>query len=309
MIEKRREKDAVRAETLRVFSYLDGELEPKDRAAFEQAMLSDASLGEQAASYRSLFTRLSAAGRFEPAADFRHRVLAQLAAPVPAWVRLGNWFLGGAPRLRTLNPLTARLDGARLTRRQSKALAAFLAADPDAKTQVSEWKTLFEELAQLPAFQPPEGFQDQVMAKIRAETVVKPAPVGLRLMNGLRGLWPRRRERLAALSGALFGPTAVVAGTAYLTLSNPLVTPSNLLSYLWAKGSTFVNALTGASFGSALETGPLAAVVGVLSSPALTGPVVALGLVAFGALTLVSGWILYTNLVKATPTDRSYVAA
>ena len=78
---------------------------------------------------------LRALPQLAPAPDFQVRVLAQLRIRKFAWVRLRAWLTGsscGVP-----DPFGALLEGG-ISRRQARALAAFVAVDPEA---AAAWPT------------------------------------------------------------------------------------------------------------------------------------------------------------------------
>ena len=293
---------------LRLFAYLDGELDREARKALEAELAGSSALSGELARCRALYAALDGLQGFAPSPDFKARVMAAISAPAPLWIRARDW-LFGAPGATGFgpNPFAATHESG-LTARQARALAAFVASDPEAGVAAREWRSLMDRLDSVPHLAPSQGFGDRVMARLAAETVAQAEPSRVTLAQRLNRLWPRRRERLAAISGVAFGPTAVVAATAYMILSNPLVTPSNLLSFLWAKGSTVVVSLAETLFGGALESGAVGGVYAFLTGIPLSGATLALGLAAFGGLTALSGWILYRNVIKVTSMDRHYAA-
>lgn len=309
MNRKRRQDKGISDDALRLFAYLDGELDVEERRAFESAVSDDPGLASDVTAFRRLFATLRSLEPLAPSSDFKVRVLGQICTVPSLWARLRGWFTGAWTPARVPNAILAHLEG-ELTPRQAGALTAFLSSDPEAARAAHEWKALVARLDQVPVLRPSEGFADRVMARLAHASAPAKAPVMASLRRRLAGLWPRRRERLAALSGVAFGPTAVVVATSYMILSNPLVTPSNLLSFVWAKGAGLASGLGESAFGGVLESGTLGGAYQLIRSVSLSGPAVALGLTAFAALTLLSGWILYRNLIKVTPPmDRHYVAA
>lgn len=291
--------------TKRVFSYLDGELSPADRAVFEAEAAADPALRAELRSFRSLFAHMRNMESPAPPPDLEVSVIAALQARPTPLHHLWNWFAGrahGPPP----NPFDALLDG-RLSARPAAVLSSLAAGDAEAARVLTGWRRLARELGRLPEFAPEDGFADRVMARVRL-------PEGRRSRAGalvrLRGLWPRSQERLAAASGIAFGPTAAVAGMAYLLFANnPLVTLSNLGSFLWQRGR---EAFLGVSQGF-IDAG-----LGIPAAPGglteiLSAPAILPGLLLLGGLTLASAWILYRNIfgpsaVHTTASERRHAS-
>ena len=294
--------------TRRMFSYLDGELGSGERAAFEAEMARDSGLAAEAESFRSLLATLDELAAFAPSPDFRARVLAALQTRKSWRLRLRGW-LGGDYRPAARNVFAALLDEG-LSARQARTLAAFVARDPEAATALASWRSLYEQLDGLSGFAPARGFADRVM--FRLDAAPAPAAPWAVLAGGIRRLWPRRRERLAAATGIAFGPVVgvagTVAGTTYMLFSNnPLVTASNVASFVWTKCAAALAGLAQGLFGGATTSPAAGSVVGLLDNLAQSAPAMAAGLLLFGGLTLVSTWILYKNVVKVSGMERRYV--
>ena len=239
---------------------------------------------------------LRALPHFAPAPDFQVRVLAQLRIRKFAWTRLRAWLTGTGCTVP--DPFGALLEGG-LSRRQARALAAFVAVDPEASAAVADRKRLTERLGHVPSLGPRLGFADRVMARVPAT----PLPLRRRALARARAqaakLLPGRKERLAAACGVAFGPVAAF-GVAFAVLSDPLAAVANVAGFAWAKVGTVVPGLAGASAG-ALEDA--AAGSGGLVAAA---PVVVAGLAAFAVLAALSGWILYRNLVKVVALEQQH---
>lgn len=308
MIRKRNQsRGATGAQTLELFSYLDGDLAGEALASFEARLATDSGLARALGEWRGLFEALRALEAYAPSADFKVRVMAVLSDEPSILERSLGWLWGkGTARHRDANPFVAAHEG-RLAPRHHRALAAYVAKHPEAQAAASAWSSLLERLDGLPRMAPSHGFADGVMARLEATGIeVRKPSLAARLAQRL---WPGRRERLAALGGMAVGPTAVVGATAYMILSNPLVTPTNLLSFVWAKSVALVSALGDAAVGRAFETGTVGTVWSVLEGLALSGPVLAAAALAFGVLTALSSWVLYRNVIKVTPMEAPYVTA
>ena len=308
MIRKRNQfRERLGAQTLELFSYLDGEMAGEALASFEARLQDDPRLGAEHAEWKGLFEALRALEAYAPSPDFQVRVMAVLSAEPSLLERSIGWLLGRNPaRERETNPFVAAHEG-QLARRHARALAAYVAKDPDARAAAGAWSSLLERLDGLPRLAPSHGFADGVMARLEATGVQMRKPsLAARLAARL---WPGRRERLAALGGVAVGPTAVVGATAYMILSNPLATPTNLLSFVWAKATALVSAVGEAAIGNAFETGAVGTAWSLLEGLASSGPVLAAAALSFGALTVLSSWILYRNVIKVTPMEAPYVPA
>ena len=292
--------------TRRLFSYLDGELDPAARTAFEAEAGRDPVLTAELRFFRFLLGAMKSMEPVVPPTDLEVSVIASLRIRPSLPRRLWMWLAGSShePASGAFGDL---LDG-RLTTRQAAALSALAAGDADAARILAGWRRLGRELSRLPEFAPADGFADRVMARVQI-------PEATRSLSfapwRLRSLWPGRQERLAAASGIAVGPVATMAGIAYMLFANnPLVTLSNLGSFLWGKSQ---EAFLGVSQGlidagwsvpAALE-GSLAGVV--------SAPVILASLLMLGLITLASGWILYRNIfnnaaVNTTITERRHAS-
>ncbi len=308
MIRKRPQSRArLSEEILELFSYLDGELAAEARGTFEQRLRAEPALASSLKDWKGLFDAVHTLEDFAPSPDFKVRVMAVLSSEPSLWQRGRDWLLGwGLSNRPATNPFVAAHEG-QLSPRQSRALAAYVAQQPEARAAARSWAALLGQLDAVPRMAPGAGFSERVMAQLQVRGVELRQPSFVdRLVTRL---WPGRRERLAAISGVAVGPTAVVGATAYMILSNPLVTPGNLLAFLWAKGSDIAGSLGEAVVGSAFESGAVGMAWSLFEGFALSGPLLAAGLVAFGGLTALSSWILYRNVIKVTSMEAPYVTA
>jgi len=310
--------------TMRVFSYLDGELPARERAAFEEEIASDRALAAEVAAWRVLLGALDEVAAFAPSPDFRVRVLASLNARRSRWERLRDR-LRGESSAHAPNVFAALLDEG-LTVRRARALAAFVARDPEAAAALASWRRLHRELDTLPAFAPSEGFANRAMARVRVPEPRRAIRPGVASSGaGLAGppptarhwalarswighRWPSPRDRLAATSGLAAGPVAALFVTLHMLSGNPLLTPANVASFLETRIGATVSRLADALWGSPSAHPAAGFVAGILDGPAPGGLALVAGLAAFGALTLVSAWILYANVIKASPSENRHVA-
>ena len=292
--------------TRRLFSYLDDELGPRDRAAFEALMAKNAQLAADVRTYRALLVALGRLAAFAPSADFRVRVLAALRARPSVWVRAWHWIAGtGHPAAR--NVFSELLDEG-LAPRHARAVSVLVARDREAADAMRSWKRLHERLGRLPALAPEEGFGDRVMARV--QTAPSRAATRRQAHRPLLRLWPERRQRLAAALGMAFAPTALAVSLGYAIVgifTDPLVTPASAIGFLWRKGVAAASALAdgllggwASGFAQGMGSGDLLAVI---------VPLALLGLIVLGGLSLVSGRILYKTLVKHSGMERRHVPA
>lgn len=289
-------------QTRRIFRYLDGEFRAGEAVEFERKIAADAVLAAEVRSFRGVLAALDQLAGFAPSPDFKVRVLAALHAGRSWRARLRAWIGGGSFAI-VPNALAALLDES-LSTRQAKALSAFVARDPEAAGALAVWKRLYDQLDRLPVHQPAAGFQDRVMARVPAAAPVRSASSSdIGLLHRIRRLWPRPADRLAAASGIAFGPTTAVLATAYMLFSNnPLVTASNVVSFLWTKSASALSGLLEGGLGSTAGT-----MFGYLDGLAPQGAAIAVSAVLFACLTLASAWILYRNIIRVPASERRYV--
>ena len=308
--------------TRRMFSYLDGVLQSGERDAFEAEIAADRALAADVAFLRVLLATLDEVAAFAPSPDFRVRVLASLGVRESWRVRLLSRLRGSSSAYMP-NVFTALLDEG-LNTRQAKVLTAFVAGDPEATAALAGWRRLYRDLEVLPGFAPSEGFADRVMARVRvleqqrsarraavrsggrALAGVPAVPALMRYVTAT-GSWmrarpPGSRQRFAVASGMAVGPAAVFAVTLYMLSGNPLLTLSNVASFLLNKTAGAFSGLT-----EGLMRGVPERISGFLDSWGLSTPDLTTGLVLFGALTLVSAWILYRNVVKVPVSEGRHV--
>lgn len=301
---KRTHRSAKRLDpgTRQLFSYLDGELDPGGRTAFEARMKADGKLAAEVRAFRSLLTALDRLAAFSPSADFKVRVLALLRARRSFRARL-RWLFMGAHHPAVPNVFTELIEEG-LSPRQARALVAFVSRDREAATALAGWKRLHGRLDRLPAFEPQPGFGDRVMAHVTVRPVR--ARAASRAPQWATRLWPERRQRLAAVLGVAFAPTMLAAGFAYTLISifsNPLVTPVDALRFAWNKGAGAVSGAANTIFGG------WAGEIGDAGGWGLIGaivPVAALGLLVMSGLALISARILYKNVVNNPGLDRDH---
>ena len=291
------------SEIERIFSFLDGETDAAQAAGLEAEAARDPRIAGELAACRELFERLRSMEPHRPAKGFATRVAASWllqAQGAGIWTR----FFGRRPVAR--DPFGALADGA-LPPRQAQELLAFAARDAQAAAALASSRRLVQGLAGLPRLRPSGGFADRVASQ--AARALRPAQAQQSALARLRAAcWPRQGRRLAFASGLAAGPAAVFAATAYLVLSRPLATPSNVLAFAWSKTSAaaagFVDWSVAAAAGSPLAQG-------VLNGLGAWAPAAAAGGVVVAALGLLSAWVLYKNIATANAngTGGKYASA
>lgn len=299
MTKTERRAGALDPETRRIFSYLDGELRPGDVLEFEREIAVNRGLAAEVRAFRSVLAALDQLALFAPSPDFRVRVLVALYAG-RSWRARARAWIGGGSFAIVPNALATLVDEG-LPRRQARALSAFVTSDPEAAGALAEWQRLHDRLNRLPAHAPTAGFRDRVMARV--ETVPASSARRSGFAQRIGRAWSRPADRLAAASGIAFGPTTAVLATAYMLFSNnPLVTASNVASFLWTRTADALSGLVNSGFGSAVGS-----LFGLLDGVAPQGPALAVSALVFACLTLVSAWVLYRNIVRVPASERRYV--
>lgn len=313
--------------TERMLSYLDGTLSAIERDAYEAELAANPARAREVEDHRALVATLDEMAAYVPSGDFRVRVLAWLNMPESWWARLWRR-VAGTPETMS-NVFAAFLDEG-LTARQARALTAFVARDPEAGAAMANWKRLFGELESLPGFAPSEGFADRVMVRLRVLEQQRadqpeaaragsrwaralpslPSPSGYRkfVTAWVAARWPTPRDRFAVTSGMAVGPVAVFLVTLHMLSSNPLLTTSNLASFLRIRADGAVSQLTDAVTGNTTANLAIGRVSGFLETWGANGTTFVAGLVLFGVLTFLSAWILYRNVVKVSRSENRYVS-
>ncbi len=290
------------AEVERLLSYLDGELDGAAAGEFEAEAARDRRLAAETAALRSVFAGLRALRRPRPRAGFASRVVA-------------GWHVQSGARAKwsvrpsrsdslVRDPFGAFAEGA-LSRRQARILADLAGRDSEIAAALAAARRLQERLAGLPGFRPSEGFAERVASRARAAAPAPSRESVLALAWLRRACWPRAERRLAFASGLAAGPVAVVAATAYMVFSRPMATLSNVSTFAWNKASAAVSGVAESVTASALAR----SASGSLEGLGGWAPVVGAGLVAAAALSLLSAWVLYKNVVTANGTEGKYASA
>ena len=162
-------------------------------------------------------------------------------------------------------------------------------------------------------FSPSPGFSERVMAH-----VLMPAPVPVRskawrslprrALAWTRSLLPETRHGWAVAGGIASAPTITMAALIYMVFSRPLLTPGNLISYLFFKASTISDTLLAFVSGLVSQNATLGRWVSFLEPVAQSPLLLGLGGLGFSLLSAVALWVLYRNLL-VPPSDIRYARA
>jgi anti-sigma factor RsiW len=173
------------------------------------------------------------------------------------------------------------------------------------QAEVEEWRALFAALSDLPRVAPSVGFAERVMAGV---TVAVPWYARAGALLGR--LLPKSTFGWTLVVAVLGLPMLTGAGMMAWLLSHPTMTFGDLSYFMAAQLIALLQ--TGAAGAAALlvENATTLRIVdaarGLLGGAGLKQ----LGLAAslFSTLTMVSLWVLYSNLVRTTTRERSYVS-
>jgi anti-sigma factor RsiW len=194
---------------------------------------------------------------------------------------------------------------------------------PDCQTALDEWKALFAALEGLPQFDPAPGFADRVMAGVK----VAPAP-----RQATRWNWLTAQTAVTAWAGSTaeslsrFLPKSTFGwamATAFLSLpfvlgaavmgwlvSKSYITPESLWAFAMEQAAAGVRSLGEAAVATALQTDVALWLLGqggqLVETAGFTG--VGMLLVAGGATTVMSAWVLYRNLFRTHARDTTYAS-
>ena len=112
--------------------------------------------------------------------------------------------------------------------------------------------------------------------------------------------WPTPRERFALTSGMAVGPVAAFLVTLHMLSDYPLLTASNVASFMQARAGATLARLSDAIFAGPPANPALGRIGGILEGWVPSGSAMSAGLAVFGVLTLTSAWVLYRNVIKVS---------
>lgn len=298
----------------RIQALLDDRLPAEERAAVRAHLDECGRCRARTEGWRAVFARLEGLPDLSPSPEFAEGVMEELPVRRPLAARIREWIgdlLPGPPSLDGhLEPemVLSYLDRA-LSRRRRARVEGHLESCPACRSEVGEWRRLFRQLRTLERLAPSEGFAESVMAHVSTrETVPAGAGMGFsgRIAVWIEKLRPRSRKGWAVTGGLAAAPALAVTVGALALFSNPLLTPANLVTFLWWEASAAATALLGGAARSLMESPILfqawQAAQALAASPTLAGA----GILAFSAVTLTALWVLYRNLITTSTVGRGY---
>jgi anti-sigma factor RsiW len=175
--------------------------------------------------------------------------------------------------------------------------------------EVEELRQLFTALADLPRLAPGVGFADRVMAKVRVAKAPVAVPARAPLADRLRSLLPGRRLGWA-LAAAFTGAPAIATIGALAWLATH---PALSVQALWIFATQRIAAGASAASGWLIETlaaTRIASWLGAFGRGLATVEPGQLGVAAAAlvALTGLSAWVLYRNLIRTPTRERHHVS-
>jgi anti-sigma factor RsiW len=299
------------AEVLQAF--LDGELGETEARDVRRHAASCARCRSHLEAWSLLFQELGSLGEMAPSAGFAERVIEALPQPVPARLPWLGRAWGWRRRLRPValehaaaESIQELIDG-ELAPRVAAATEAHLEGCRACRDELETWRALVLHLDGLPRLTPSADFAERVMAHVRVRSA---AAVGRPRLRERIAAWlelnGRTRKRLAALAGAGVTPVVVVASMMYTIFSHPLVTPGNLLSFLWLKARDGLGE-TLAIVAGRISASPAAAEVhALLEVMTRSTETAAAASALLGALMLSAVWVLYRNLFAPSLAENRY---
>lgn len=302
----------------RIQEFLDERLSAEERVAVQAHLDRCAGCRAEVEAWRSVFARLERIPELSPSSGFVDRVAAAIPETKGTPSRVAEWLRGllpdrGGRRTRHLETelVLSYLDRALPDRHRSR-VRGHLERCGACRTDVNEWRRIFRALDELERFTPSEGFADAVLSGIRPVREPTPRTESQRVgavPEWLERLRPRSWKGWAAAGGAAAAPAvAMVAGLLAL-FSHPLLTPTNLGTFLWWQVTGAAGTLLGTAARSATESPLLFRTWEALET--LSGIPGALGVaaLAFSGSTLTALWILYRNLLSTRSPGRGHASA
>lgn len=202
---------------------------------------------------------------------------------------------------RRSHPTTERLEAfveASLERAERAVVDAHVASCARCRTEVGELGALFEALGGLPAVEPPDGFADRVMARVRVRVRVR-RPALATAAAWLERVTPQSTRGWAAAAAVLALPVIGATVLVAWLLSQPGVSAQGL--WMFTTGQLMDAAAVSWQWAATQLAGSVLA-VWAAEAAAFLGSVgtgqVGLAVVLFTTLTAGSVYILYQNLFR-----------
>jgi len=167
------------------------------------------------------------------------------------------------------------------------------------REEVEEWRALFGALADLPGLEPTPGFADAVMARVVVRSLWAE-----RLAAFLRWATPRTTSAWALLAAAMALPALVYAGAFAWLATQPWFTMAALSLLVRETIPAWFGGVGERLLGMVVYYGPVQSLLGSIG--AMETGTLALYAAGFGTAMIVSGWVLYTNLIHTPKRDSGY---
>ena len=301
----------------RIQAFLDEALSGDERAEVQEHATLCGRCQAQLEAWRLLYSELGELPELSPAPNFGDRVLAGLDKAVGApstQKRLLGWLRRRAVRAAEhLDPerLQDYVEGL-LPTLQMARVSAHLDACGVCRSEEKQWRDLIQGIERLPVMAPSSAFAGQVMGQVRIGRLVRPVAATSaprRALAWAGRLVPRTQRAWAIISGIALTPVTVSALLAYAVFSNPLVTPEGLASFFWWRISGGATALWGFVANRLVESSIAFYAYSVLDLLASAPAVTAMVAVSFAAVTGLSGWVLYRNMMTTHGVNRNHARA
>lgn len=302
-------------DALRMQAYLDGDL-PAGEVDLVRAHLDGCPrCRSEVEGWQLLFDDLGDLPTLSPSPAFRERVLASVerTAPRSAGVRGLLGLERRSPGAEHVGPgrLQDFLEGT-LAARSAARVETHLADCAVCRSELAAFREVDIALSALPRHAPSAGFAEGVMAGLRVEQLARVAMApttrverfAAAARSWVRSLVPSTRQGWAAAMGVAMGPAVVVALVLQAIFAHPLVTPSNLVSFVALQLREL------GSGASALLARPLVAEAIDALGPLVASPTLLAALItALSGLTVAAAWTLYRNVFSSSPGEVSHVRA
>ena len=167
------------------------------------------------------------------------------------------------------------------------------------RDEVDEWRMLFGALEDLPGTEPSPGFADAVMARVAVRSAWAE-----RVSVAVRWVTPRTTAAWALLAAALALPALVFAGAFAWLATQPWFTATALSVFVKETLPAWLGGIGEWLLGMVVYYGPVQSALGSIG--AMDTGRLALLAAAFGTTVVVSGWVLYTNLIHTPKRDSGY---
>ena len=167
------------------------------------------------------------------------------------------------------------------------------------REEVDEWRALFGALSDLPGIEPSPAFADAVMARVAVRSAWAE-----RLSALLRWVTPRTTAAWALVAAALALPALVYAGAFAWLATQPWFTMAALSVFVRQTVPGWIGTGFEKLLGTVVYYGPIQTALGSIG--AMDSGTLALAAAAFGSTVVVSGWVLYTNLIHTPKRDSGY---